>query len=589
MKEDRYDIGDVIMERYEVRQIIPGGMGIVYICQDYKDNIPFALKTFYDKYLTNKAAKERFINEATTWINLDYHINIVQAERIEIIGGKPFIVLECVLDKHGISSDLAQKLSRGPLEIRTALNYAIQICLGMNHAQQKFPGLVHRDIKPNNILISFNDIAKVSDFGIAAVFHNHSSAQSVDSTNMNCRPNIGNRRTRAGQLFGTHDFMSPEQYCGRALDARSDIYSFGCVLYEMLTGKNFTRYSLLQSESNSELFAGLHPDVISILQQCLSYEPELRFQNFYETGKAIEKCYKMILCENLHIKVRHQTIPGVWIEFLDINSFTDAADFTASFDRSAESGKLPASLNLLRKGNSLMKLGHYKEALQCFERWISDYDPESDNFKEYISNYKGDIRAAVTDQKKSIANVYVLKANALGALGRGKEAINCYEKALSLDPEDYNTWYNFAESLFNVMHDSKGAVEAYRRALKLNPRDDMAWASLGCVVSEMGDNEEAIKCCDKALEINPNLVSALGNKGVAMLRKNMKTDALECFQRIINNEPANALAWYYKAITLPESHRSEILESLERASQLDPDNIYFQATLKQAKDFLIGL
>lgn len=584
MNEYRYIIGDKILERYEVRQIMPGGMGIVYICQDYKEKIPFALKTFYDKYLADKAAKERFINEATTWIKLDYHINVVQAERVEIIGGYPFIVLECVLDEHGMASDLARRLSKGPLEIRTAINYAIQACLGMNHIQHKIPGLVHRDIKPSNILISHNNIAKVTDFGIAAVFH-HSLAKHTNAANVIPPIKIGEQRTRTGQMIGTPDYMSPEQYYGQVLDIRSDIYSFGCVFYEMLTGKNFLRYSLLQSEKKSELFAGIHPDIVSILQRCLSYEPEQRFQSFYETGNALGKCYKSILNDNPEIKIRHQIIPGNWLEFV-MNSFIEAANFTTDYDRSVELGKSPANLNLLSKGLSLMDIERYEEALQCYERWISDYgDIESDRFNKFIQSYWGDKKTEIAKKKKSTANAYILKANALSALGRGKEAIACYEKALILDPEDYNAWYNLGENLFNVMHDSKGAVDAYRKALKLNPRDDMAWASLGYVVSEMEDIEEAIKCYDKALEINPNLVSALGNKGVALLRKNMKTEALECFQRIINNEPGNALAWYNKAITLPESRSSEILGSLERAVQLDPENVHFQDALNQAKRY----
>lgn len=238
MDELRFNIGDKIVGRYEVKQILRGGMGVVYLCHDYQNRIAFALKTFSDKYLANPAAKQRFIKEATTWINLGHHINIVEAERIEKIGGKPFIVLECVLDSKGTSSSLSDKLSKGSINEHTGLNIALQICLGMDYVSKKNPGLVHRDIKPSNILISHNDIAKITDFGIVE-FSYVNKEQSANNARYEARGFSNQQQiTQTGEIVGTPSYMSPEQYEGRPLDIRSDIYSFGCVLYEMLVGDN---------------------------------------------------------------------------------------------------------------------------------------------------------------------------------------------------------------------------------------------------------------------------------------------------------------------------------------------------------------
>jgi len=218
MDDKRYSIGYKLLNRFEIRQILSGSMGVVYICSSSNGNL-YALKTFQDKYLLSAAAKERFVDEAKAWLKLGYHHNIVQAKWVERIDGKPYIILECVLGDDGQPLSLTRKLEQRPLDMQLVLDYAIQVCLGMHYVQIRQLGLIHRDLNPNNILISQDGTVKVTDFGIA-VFTQGGDAEQL-------------------RFMGDPAYMSPEQRTGGTIDFRSDIYSFGCILYEMLCGKQY--------------------------------------------------------------------------------------------------------------------------------------------------------------------------------------------------------------------------------------------------------------------------------------------------------------------------------------------------------------
>ena len=187
-----------------------GGMGVVYKAHDTKLDRMVAIKTLPRQIASNREEHERFSREARAAAALN-HPNIATIYSIEEYDGETFIVMEYIE-----GTELKERLRSGPFSIEEALEYGLQIARGLQAAHKK--GIVHRDVKSANIMISETGQAKVMDFGLAKV---RGAAQV----------------TREGTTVGTAAYMSPEQARGEDVDHRSDIWSFGVVLYEMLTGR----------------------------------------------------------------------------------------------------------------------------------------------------------------------------------------------------------------------------------------------------------------------------------------------------------------------------------------------------------------
>ena len=204
----------VLSGRYEIhRKLARGGMAEVYLARDRSLDRPVAVKVLFPEFATDPAFVERFRREAQAAANLA-HPNIVGVYDWGTEGGTYFIVMEFV-DGQSLAEVMR---TAGPLHPRRAAEIAFEVAgaLGFAHAK----GVVHRDVKPGNVIISSAGVAKVTDFGIARAL----SSPSEDLT-------------QAGSVMGTATYFSPEQAQGFAVDARSDLYSLGVVLFEMVTGR----------------------------------------------------------------------------------------------------------------------------------------------------------------------------------------------------------------------------------------------------------------------------------------------------------------------------------------------------------------
>src|SRR5262249_42054103 len=176
---------------------------------------------------------------------------------------------------------LREALASGPLPLRRATDYAIQIALGLAAAHEK--GVVHRDLKPDNVFVTRDDRVKILDFGLAKSGATAAGAQSETQS-----PTVSGY-TEPGKVMGTVGYMSPEQVRGLAVDHRSDIFSFGSVLYEMLTGHRAfqretvaeTMTAILKEEpiEPDDAAKGLPPSLTPVLRHCLEKKPERRFQS----------------------------------------------------------------------------------------------------------------------------------------------------------------------------------------------------------------------------------------------------------------------------------------------------------------------
>jgi serine/threonine protein kinase/tetratricopeptide (TPR) repeat protein len=252
-----------------------GGMGEVYLARDMQLGRDVAIKVLPDAFLSDPERLARFEREARVLAALNHpHIGAIYGfERADEVRG---LVLELI-----DGPTLADRLKTGALPVSEALSIARQIADALDGAHEK--GIVHRDLKPANIKITPKGVVKVLDFGLAMVSSGDGSASDLSQS-----PTMTVGRTREGVILGTAAYMSPEQARGKPLDKRTDLWSFGCVLYELLTGKpafagetiSDTLASILGREPDWKALPDATPATVRrLLQRCLEKDPQQRLRD----------------------------------------------------------------------------------------------------------------------------------------------------------------------------------------------------------------------------------------------------------------------------------------------------------------------
>ena len=258
-----------------------GGMGEVYRARDTKLNRAVALKILPESVVHDPDRVARFRREAQVLAALN-HPHIAQIYGLEEANGTQFLVLELV-----DGESLAERIKRGPIPLDEALAIAKQIAEGLEAAHEK--GIIHRDLKPANVAFTNDGQVKVLDFGLAKA--EVTSDTSIDLANS---PTLTSpaMMTSIGVILGAAAYMSPEQANGRPADKRSDVWAFGCVLYEMLTGKRAFEGETITDVmaevlKNEPVWAHLPHDVSPalhrLLRRCLAKNPK---QRLHDTGDA---------------------------------------------------------------------------------------------------------------------------------------------------------------------------------------------------------------------------------------------------------------------------------------------------------------
>jgi serine/threonine protein kinase/Tol biopolymer transport system component len=269
--------GQSLLHYRLVEKIGEGGMGVVWRARDTRLNRDVAVKLLPEEVSGDTARLARFQREARTLASLQ-HPNVATIFGIEQDGAQRFLVMEMVEGE-----DLAQRLKRGAVPVEDALAIARQLAEGLEAAHEK--GIVHRDLKPANVKLTPDGRVKVLDFGLAKAFADESMEAAGDAS---LSPTITAAATRAGVIVGTAAYMSPEQARCRPVDRRADIWAFGCVLYEMLTGErpfgggtvSDTLAAVLKSEPDlSRLPADTTTRIRALVVRCLRKDPTLRLRD----------------------------------------------------------------------------------------------------------------------------------------------------------------------------------------------------------------------------------------------------------------------------------------------------------------------
>ncbi len=263
------------LAEYEIVAAIgAGGMGEVYRARDTKLQRDVAIKVLPDLFARDAERLARFEREAKLLAALN-HPGIATIHGFEEFDGTHFLVMELVEGE-----TLAERLARGPIPLEEAIELFTQIAEALDAAHEK--GIVHRDLKPANIKITPEGRVKVLDFGLAKVFQEDAPA---DDASTRLRPSgFGEAGTEVGAILGTASYMSPEQARGKTVDKKTDVWAFGCCLYEALSGRKVfhgetatdTMAKVVQNEPNWE---NVPPAAVRLLKRCLSKQTRERLHD----------------------------------------------------------------------------------------------------------------------------------------------------------------------------------------------------------------------------------------------------------------------------------------------------------------------
>jgi eukaryotic-like serine/threonine-protein kinase len=251
-----------------------GGMGVVYRAEDLQLGRHVALKFLSREFAQDPAARDRFQREARAASALN-HPNVCTVYSVEECAGQPVISMELVE-----GDTLAALLAKGPIPAPQVIALAIQVAAALDAAHRK--GVVHRDLKPGNLMVTSFGV-KVLDFGIAKIDRPAAREFASDFGAMPATKCGSIPATKCGSIIGTPHYMSPEQLQGRETDARSDIFCFGLVLYEMFTGRRPS------DDGRSAPGVKLPPGVERVLSRCLATDPVSRWQTAGELKVELER------------------------------------------------------------------------------------------------------------------------------------------------------------------------------------------------------------------------------------------------------------------------------------------------------------
>ncbi len=463
-----------------------GGMGVVYKAEDTKLRRTVALKFLPPELMRDNEAKERFVQEAQAAAALD-HPNICTIYEINESEGHTYISMA-----HIKGQSLKEKIASGPVKIEEALDIAIHTAEGLKEAHEK--GIVHRDIKPANIMLTEKGQVKIMDFGLAKL------SWGVDLT-------------KTATIMGTVAYMSPEQASGEKIDHRTDIWSLGCVLYEMLAGHRPFKsthdqaaiYSILNEEP--EPIASLRKDLPvgfeMILHSCLQKDP----RNRYRDMEALFSDLRSIdLEDNTQILLAVQAIdepPSIAVlpfvnmsadpeneYFSDglseaiINSLTKIKDFKVVARTSAFSfkgkdvdirdigGQLDVNKvlegSVQKAGNRLRITAQLINVSDGYHLWSERFDRNMDD----IFAIQDEISLAIVDNLK----LKLLKGEKTKLVKRHTN-----------DPEAYS-FYLKGRYFYNKRkeEDMKRSVEYFERALKKDPKFALPYAGLADTYATFG-------------------------------------------------------------------------------------------------------
>jgi serine/threonine protein kinase/Flp pilus assembly protein TadD len=616
-------IGKTISHYKILEKLGEGGMGVAYKAQDTKLDRIVALKFLPKHLLCDESAKTRFVNEAKAASSLD-HQNIATIYEIDEVEGECFICMAYIKGK-----SLKELIKEKVLSIEKILNISIQIAEGLNTAHKK--GIVHRDIKSDNIMLTNEGLVKIMDFGLAKL-------KGVS------------KLTKTGTTLGTMQYMSPEQAQGMDVDHRSDIFSFGVVLYEMITNQlpfqgeheAAVIYSILNEtpEPLARYKAGVPGELQRVVDKALAKNRDERYQHVDDMRADLRKLKKELESTKEQPSTK-KSQPSIAVlpftnlsadkeqeYFCDgmaeeiINALSQVEDLrvvarTSAFSfrgKEIDIREIGRKLNVqtllegsVRKaGNKLRITAQLVNVVDGYHLWSERYDREMvdifaiqeeislaivDKLKlKLLGEIKGELIKSYTEDIEAY-NLY-LKGRYFWNKRTGgdlKRAIEYFEQAIERDSryapayagiaDSYNDLPNY--SSFSPDEAYPKANEAALKALELDDKLAEAHASLGLIKSEYDwDWEGAEKEFKRAIELNSACVTAHYWYGLLLLYLARFDDAIKEMKKALELDPLSLLIYKHMGLILFLAGQSdEAIETLKKALEMEPNAILLHALI----------
>jgi len=533
-------IGKTISHYKITEKLGEGGMGIVYKAQDLNLDRFVALKFLPSAITRDEESKKRFIQEAKSASALD-HNNICSIYEINEIEDDQLFIAMAFYD----GETLKQRIKNGPLEIDETINISIQIAEGLRKAHNK--DIIHRDIKPDNIFITNEGDIKILDFGLAKI-----SGES--------------HLTQLGSTYGTISYMSSEQTTGGDVDQRSDIWSLGVVIYEMLTGKtpfkgeyeHAISYSIVNEtpKAITEIRTELSDSIKSIVDKCLQKNRENRYQNMndlLEDLKVIKEGSNPKITDPSIVKMNNikpaYTYLGIFIlllavAFYLVNPFTNDTDIIESIailpleNLSGDSeqeyfvdGMTDALISKLAQISALRVISRtsimqYKDVRKPIHEIAEELNVDA-LVEGTVLFDKNQIRITVqlikavpeqhlwaSDYKRGLQNIFELQEEVARSIAKEinvtvtKEELLRLNSAKTVDPEVYELYLIGSQYSDKVTRDGLAkSIEYYNQALEIDSSFTMAYVGLAeSYLQGAWRNEETLAlffgAAQKAIELD---------------------------------------------------------------------------------------
>ncbi len=446
--------GDFLGNRFEVLKVLGGKKssqrGVVLLCHDTQKKEIIVLKTLQDKFSKKERVVNCFKREALAWIHLGKHPHIVRAKYVINIEDRQFLALEYIAPDENGRNTLTDYLSK-PLSLEETLNWAIQFCIGMEYALSR--GISpHRDIKPDNIMITENKLLKITDYGLAkflddaekeGLLEDFEDFEEEEDMEITFTPKTAPRCVDTG---GSAAWMPPEQFDGIA-DIRSDIYAFGIVLFQMVNKGALPfmidHYEIWQNVHKTKPVPKIDSKLFPIIEKCLNKKPENRYQNFKQLRNDLQTLYKEVTGEEVEILLGEQE-----------------SHYWEHYD----------------KGKSLHMLGYPEEAIKEYKKAL-EIDPN------HVETYIG---LGISHSKSN----------------RFDNAIECFQKALKMDPHSFEANFRLAKTLLRK-GDHSEALRLFEQVLQMKPTYFAAHYFLGKTYEAMKDYTNALAVYKNFLQSVP--------------------------------------------------------------------------------------
>jgi len=589
-------MGSKTILNYELAERIGGGgMGVVWRAVDKKLGREVALKFLSEAGVHDTQMQQRFVREARSASVLN-HPNIVTIHEINSDGGRLFIAMELVRGE-----PLSHVLKHRRLDVEKATEYAAQVCEGLGAAHSA--KIVHRDIKPANVMITADGRAKILDFGLAKL-RELKSAPAADD------PPTVTAETSKGVIMGTVPYMSPEQATGSDVDARSDVFSFGVTLYEMLGGRrpfagdsNMTLIrAILASEPTplAALAPGVPRALVDVVERCMRKEPSAR----YLDGAAVARHLRIV--QRTAFSARPSDVSTVamvrpsmsrWKRYVVTGALAAGLVAVTAVltwpEKRAVVVEQPATAELQEAQGLLLrydKKGNIDRAIELLEKvrgnrasrapvlaalaeaYVRKYSASGDRalLQKAVESGEGAVA-----ENGDLATAHVGLGMALAAKGKVADAERRFARALELNPLSGRAHLGMAK-----LKAGKEAERLFAKAVELSTGDWIALHEWAIYSTNRSRYDEAINAWKRAFALTRDNVSVMGYLGAGYHLKGQYGEAAAMYQQALELDGNVASVWTNLSTTrFFQGNYPDAVRSAEKARELAPANALYWGNL----------